>query len=326
MTKKYSMTDYIIVFTVIVCMMCFENMNPACGFSRMPDYDPNDFAVTIINYTEGTGVGSDWLSQQRFNNPQAALGAPTRQTTGDGWFVPVDTPVPVQPVYPAFRASEIVVIGNGGQLTVKFNHRVSNDINNPYGIDFIIFGNGLQIASNTQSWTPTTNPETFILTGGFNTEGGIVSVSQDGQHWYSFDDPNSPHANSFAATASYNWNRTNHCWSEPLDPTKPVNPALKASDFAGRSLADLIEAYDGSAGGTGFDLADVGLNWIKYVRITDNPNSNATTKIDAIADVSCCGDYKHPLPTGDLNSDCHVDLADFAIFSQHWLECTWDCQ
>jgi hypothetical protein len=35
-----------------------------------------------------------------------------------------------------------------------------------------------------------------------------------------------------------------------------------------------------------------------------------------------CGDYKHPYPSMDFNKDCRVNLADFALFAAHWMECT----
>ncbi|MCJ7692528.1 MAG: DUF6073 family protein [Sedimentisphaerales bacterium] len=35
-----------------------------------------------------------------------------------------------------------------------------------------------------------------------------------------------------------------------------------------------------------------------------------------------CGDPAHPYPVGDLNTDCEVNFLDFAMFCQHWLECT----
>ena len=124
-----------------------------------------------------------------------------------------------------------------------------------------------------------------------------------------------PYADDFAPTASYAWDEFNDVWAEELDPTRPVDPTLAPSDFAGKTVAQMIAAYDGSAGGTGFDIGALGLEWIQYVRIEDDPDSNVTTEIDAIADVSCCGDYKHPYPVGDLNKDCTVDTADFAIFS-----------
>ena len=70
---------------------------------------------------------------------------------------------------------------------------------------------------------------------------------------------------------------------------------------------------------------NTGSRWIQYVRIEDDPLSTATSEIDAVSDVSCCGDYKHPYPVGDLNLDCRVDMNDFVAFTSHWLDCTWDC-
>ena len=79
-------------------------------------YDPSDFAVQVIEYVEGTGIGSDALSGQPFSDPTTALGRPAVDTTGEGWNIPPDQPVPVVAVYPAFRSFEIVTIGNGGGL------------------------------------------------------------------------------------------------------------------------------------------------------------------------------------------------------------------
>ena len=285
------------------------------------DYDSNDFAIEVVEYIEGEGVGNDWLSGQPFNDPNTALGRPTLETTGDGWLIPVDANVPAVPVYQAFRAFELVTVGNGGRLTVKFNHPVANDKNNPYGIDFIIYGNAAQIIG-AGSWT-NGSPEDVTVGGSVFAEPGFVAVSQDGNDWYYFS--SGPYADTFAPTASYEWDDVNDVWDQELDPTRPMDPNLSASDMDGKTVAEVIEMYNGSAGGTGFDIGEVGLDWIMYVRIEDDLNSTATTEIDAIADVSCCGDYKHPYPVGDLNEDCRIDMADFAIFTSHWLECTWKC-
>jgi hypothetical protein len=299
---------------IVLLAICFSFTAVAGAL----DYDSNDFAVEVVDYNEGSGVGTDWLTGEPFNDPCSALGRPTLETTGDGWYIPVDENVPVVPVYPAFRAFEIVTIGNGGHLTVKFNHPVSNNKNNPYGIDFIVFGNARQ--SGGQDWT-NGNPEDVTVGGSVFAEPGIVAVSQDGNDWYYFS--SGPYADDFAATASYEWDNVGDEWAEELDPTRPVDPNLTAADLNGKTVAKAIEIYNGSAGGTGFDISVLGLDWIQYVQIEDDPDSSATTEIDAIADVSCCGDYKHPYPVGDLNKDCRVDMADFAIFSSHWLECTW---
>jgi hypothetical protein len=299
------------------------------------DYDPNDFATEVVQYVEGNDVGTDWLSGQPYNNPNCALGRATLETTGDGWFIPLDQNVPVVPVYPPFRAFEVVTIGNGGLLTVKFNHRIADDENDPYGIDFIVFGNAAQ--SSEQFWENGNPEEITVDSTIWGADPGIVSVSQDGQTWFVFS--SGPYADDFAPTASYEWDEAEDRWAEELDPTQPIDPNLRASDFAGKTLAEMIKAYNGSAGGTGFDLRwlsqedyaklavdpNTGRRWIQYVRIEDKPGSSATTEIDAIADASCCGDYKHPYPAGDLNKDCRVDFYDIAVIGLHWLDCTWEC-
>lgn len=274
------------------------------------DYDSNDFAIEVVDYIAGPGADI-------YDDPSSALGRPSLETGGKVY----PEMVPVVPVYQPWLANQLVRLGDGGQLTVKFSHPVENDENNPYGIDFIIFGNAFLVIGNNQNWD-FGNPEDRTVTSAVYAEPGIVSVSQDGNDWYYFS--SGPYADDFAPTAGYRWDNVNDAWAEQLDPTRPIDPNLTAAELNGETVAEVIEIYDGSAGGTGFDIAELGLDWIMYVRIEDDPGSSATTEIDAVADVSCCGDYKHPYPVGDLNKDCRVNMADFAIFTSHWLECTWE--
>jgi len=277
------------------------------------DFDANDFAIEVIDYNEGTGAGI-------FNEPNSALGRPSLET--GGWNYP-DMEL-VVPVYQPWLADQLVCIGNGGDLTVRFGHRVANDENNPYRIDFIIFGNAFLMVGGGKYWD-FGNPENTMVSGEVAGEPGIVSVSQDGVNWCSFDSVGGPRADTFAPTTGYEWDSVNDVWGQELDPTRPIDPNLRASDLAGWTVAEVIEAYDGSAGGTGFDIGVLGLDWIQYVRIEDDPNSGVTTEIDAIADVSCCGDYRHPYPVGDINRDCRVDMKDLSLLGKYWLDCTWDC-
>ncbi len=294
------------------------------------DYDPNDFAVEVIEYIEGSGVGYDWISLDYYNNPLTALGRVTLETTGD-MDIGEDVSMPVVPVYPAWRSFEVVTIGSGGELILRFNHSVGDDENNPYGIDFIVFGNARWQIADEGSWGPESNPETVTVGSGFYKERGIVSVSQDGINWYSFS--NGPYADDFAPTASYEWDDVNDVWGKELNLTKPVDPNLTPANFNGKSVAEIIEIYNGSAGGTGFDLKDLdpndyaalavdantGQRWIQYVKIEDDPSSFGLPEIDAVADVSCCGDYKTPFPVGDLNTDCRVGYEDMALLCYYWL-------
>ena len=56
-----------------------------------------------------------------------------------------------------------------------------------------------------------------------------------------------------------------------------------------------------------------------YVKIVDDPAAFGLPEIDAISDVGCCGDYKHPFPAGDFSKDCRVDYEDLALLQRYWL-------
>ncbi|MBN1341625.1 MAG: hypothetical protein JXQ73_03045 [Phycisphaerae bacterium] len=259
----------------------------------------SDFATQVLSYTQGTGVPMDPVSGLPFNDPNSALGAPTIDSTGDGFDIPSWEAVPLVPVYGALRTFEVVTVGNSGQLTLAFDHPVVDNPANPYGVDFIVFGNSFQTVQGGGKWW-NGDPTGTCLGSGFNAEPGRVSVAQDPNGpWYTFSP--GPYADTFAPTigrsyvedpndADPNVGVWNEWWGAPMDPTKPLDPNdpnYSAAGFSGMSVAQVAQAYAGSAGGTGFDLSAVGLSWIQYVRIEDvDPNIFATTEIDAVADVA----------------------------------------
>ena len=282
-----------------LCIPLMAVLTVTAGSVSAYTYDPSDFATEVVEYVEGTGVGSDWISGVKFNDPTSALGRPTVDTTGDGWFIPLTNPVPVVPVYPSFRSFELVTIGNGGWLTVKFDHKVLDDPDNPYGLDLIVFGNAFQIIGGGQGWT-NGDPNGVTVSGNGFAEPGIVSVSQDGETWYTFS--GGPFADDFAPTLGRVYDTTNpdksigewnEWWGHPTDPRVPLDPSLGFSSFDGWTVAQIAQEYGESAGGTGFDIGqfalpvdpETGWKWIQYVRVADNPGSGATTEIDAFADV-----------------------------------------
>ncbi|HSV26490.1 MAG TPA: hypothetical protein VLH60_01235 [Sedimentisphaerales bacterium] len=290
----------------------------------------------------------DLLFRHYYDKPEAAIGPPTRMTRYD-WF-DNEPNEPVNPVFPPWRANELVTIGRGTAerpfcLVVRFEQPVADDRNNLHGIDFIVFGNAH--ATSSSRWPRGGDPTTIHIAAGLHgvpgiaAEPGIVSVSQDGLTWHTYSLPVYPRADSFPPTAAYRWDYEHNRWdvNSPLNPTRPVDPNLKLADLMGLTVAEVIDRYDGSAGGAGFDISVFGLPWIKYVKICDDPSNFGTTEIDAVADVSACGDHRHPFPPGDLNYDCRVDFTDWAIFgaawvgntadviliTENWLACTWEC-
>jgi len=344
----------IVIIVIVLTTASVGTTNSFLAYKNY-SYDPDDFAAEVISYTPN-GMLIDWLSGQPFNNPQNALGRPTIDTTGDGWYIPETAVAPVNPVYPPFRSFELVYLGNGGSLVLKFNRPVRDEVNNPYGIDFIVFGNAMQVRGYGQGWT-NGDPAGVTVSGSGFEEPAVVSVSQDGIIWYSFthnpnfmsDNPNfiklptsdtdGPFADGFAPTLGRvydpdnpdttigSWNQW---WSHPTNPTLPVGPNLTFASFAGNTVAQICQTYGYSAGGTGFDINRLalpvdlmtGLKWFQYIRIDDIAGDGSTAEVDAVSAVTSCGDYKHPFPIGDWSKDCRVDLNDMAILSLYWQDTT----
>lgn len=253
------------------------------------------FATSVRAYNYGVGTAPfDWVdSVTPFDDALVALGRPTVDTTGE-WDEPG---IPVVPVQPAFRAFELVSIGDGGFIELAFDHPVVDHPDNPHGRDFIVFGNGFQNLKSGR-WT---NGSPHLSTAGTNGnyEAALVSVSQDGERWFSFT--NGPYADDFAPTlgrvydpsrVETNLGAWNLWWGGPTDPTLPLDPALSAFDWLDLTVAEISARYRGSAGGTAFDISGLdlasdpasGLKWIRYVRIERMGDLNP--EVDAVADVS----------------------------------------
>ena len=233
-----------------------------CALSLPSAALASSFASEVISYTPGSNV------QPGYTDPNVALGSPGRVTgTGpyDGDVTPFNAP---------YQASDVVSIGAGGSLTLRFDHPITASPLHPYGIDLLVFGNAfLGIDFNTG-----------LADGTIFDEPGHISVSQDGVHW---TDAPGVFADSLFPTLGFQ-NTPGPFASGgtiPTSYTKAVNPALTAASFAGMDIAQISALYAGSGGGAGIDLAALGLPWIEYVRVYQPAGDTFSTEVDAVAAV-----------------------------------------
>lgn len=225
----------------------------------------------------------------------------------------------INPAYPAWSGGRLLSLvgdddeGTPGFVTIKFDHDVLDDPNNPFGIDFLVFGNAFGVRDSDENIQLTTDPLTVSFTGKGSYENALVEVSQDGETWYPYE--KGPYADSFMPTLGYLYDPAapdtglfngNLYWGRAARATRPINPACSFSSFSGLNLAQVCQRYDGSAGGTGFDLAELplpengnGVKWIRYVRISCVEESNDegdfgynVPEVDAVADVAPVSDYE----------------------------------
>ena len=241
----------------------------------------NPFAATVIAAQGPFGASP-------YDDPASVLGMPSTNfyDPWGGWSGGT-TVRRVKLVEAAYNldASQtqklITTLGEGSSIVVRFDQPITNDPAHPYGLDLLVFGNTFFASSSTAN--DGTDMNTLPLAGGGFTEPMKVSVSpgftgKPGQNpadwqtweWYRYD--KGPYADTAFPTHAYRWDRSNAVWlNELMDFTKPVNPALgpMLEDGAslGLSAADAIDLYDGSGGGTGFDLAESGFDAVQYVRV-----------------------------------------------------------
>lgn len=290
---------------------------------RYSTSDGLEEAVTAPTYAEspyGYEVVESFTLEKSplYNQASNVLGHPTMgiftssSTYGDSGST-------INPAYPAWSGGRLLSLvgdddeGTPGFVTIKFDHDVLDDPNNPFGIDFLVFGNAFGVRDSDENIQLTTDPLTVSFTGKGSYENALVEVSQDGETWYSYE--KGPYADSFMPTLGYLYDPAapdtglfngNLYWGRAARATRPVNPACSFSSFSGLNLAQVCQRYDGSAGGTGFDLAELplpengnGVKWIRYVRISCVEESNDegdfgynVPEIDAVADVAPVSDYE----------------------------------
>jgi len=209
------------------------------GLLFVPVIASAQFATSVIAYDPGTGFAAG------FTNTSAAIGAPTSSAT---------------PFAPPFAKSQLISAGTNGALTVQLDPPVINNPSDPFGLDFIVFGNSFFVITNGNF---SGGGITSGAIGGNNTGSTRVEISADGINWFTLNPALAPTLDAYFPTDGAG------------DPHVPVDPSLTAASFGGSNLTGIRALYNGSAGGSGYDLSwaqdtngsPVNLPIVRYVRL-----------------------------------------------------------
>ncbi len=163
----------------------------------LPEWTPG--ADKVVSFTPGksAGFGQNYFPDNVFGMPDPSSGISAYNSST--------------------RPQEILSLGHGGEIVLEF---VDNYIVDETGADFTVFENAFYFLNTTMS---------FI-------EAAIVSVSADGENWYTFPWDTSTWKGLAGVTPT-------------LDNQHPTDPTV--------------------SGGDQFDLADVGLQYARFVKLTD---------------------------------------------------------
>jgi hypothetical protein len=190
------------------------------------------FAAEVVSYKPGTGFATDWSTGAGYTKKVAILGPPARETPGE-WGGPIT------PFSPPYLLDQILSIGEGGEVTLKFARPIRDEPQNPYGLDFIVFGGaGFTITNGDFSGGGITDGTLFGQVEGETR----VSVSTDGISWFVLDPKKAPSFDDYYPTDGAG------------DFGLPVPQALTKDEFIDGGLVQFTELYAGSGGGTGYDI------------------------------------------------------------------------
>jgi hypothetical protein len=226
------------------------------------------FAAEIVSYNPGT------TPVNGFTTALAALGEPER-FTGEGVF-----PGIVSPFNPPYLPSDIVSIGEGGQITLRLsNYAIPQSGGLP---EIGIFENVGLVATdfpNVRAGSPAT---------AFGIDSANVEVSDNGTHWVSLgsvtvDVPSNGYtdlSDPFSATPG----------SALSDFQQPFVGNLNSFDglaYSDSANFDMLDLLAGSGGGKWIDISSAGFSQVGYIRFSvpddGNPNVGQNFELDAVS-------------------------------------------
>ena len=219
-------------------------------------------ASEVVSYTPGD-------AREDFRNAPAALGLPAGDTTFGA----------LTPFNPPFSPDHIVIVGAGGELTLRLSSPVIPVAGTAPELGVFV-NNGLVDVSPGGTGTAGTPAATFSP-----PPSARVSVSDDGVRFVplaggsliTFDNP----TNFYTDTAIDNYSAP--LGEQPADFSRPFIGTL--SSFDGLTYPQMLQLLDGSGGGTWLDVSGTGLSGVQFVRFEVPTGANTRLVLDAVTAV-----------------------------------------
>lgn len=188
---------------------------------------------------------------------------------------------------PTASPAHLLSLGNGGTITLEFS---SNIIVDGPGPDFTIFENPVAYQNYPE--------KSFV-------EAATVSVSEDGTSWttfpFNFIPPENPSSDGIPFEL-YDMDRyigfagIRPVFSSPTNGISPFDPAV--------------------SGGDSFDLADIGVSRVHFIRIRDTGTTGPTQTVDPDGEiVTDPGNYLYGTETAGFDLDAVAAIHTTSSFS-----------
>jgi len=224
------------------------------------------FAVDVLSYSAGTAPAPG------FTTPAAALGSPER-FSGEGVF-----PSVVSPFSPPFLSSEVVSIGETGQLTLRLSHYALPQAG---ALEIGVFTNAGLVETdfpNGQAGSPV---------GVFGVDSAVVELSENGIDWVSlgsitFDLP----TNGYTDLSDPFSNAPGSALSDFQQPFTQSLSSFDGLKYADAVNPDMLDLLAGSGGGKWLDISASGLAKVGFIRFSvadDLTTTNFKFELDAVS-------------------------------------------
>lgn len=228
------------------------------------------FASAVLSYTPGTLPAGE----TSYTNAGASLGRPSPIVDPNGF------PNVLSPFSPHFKSTDLTGVGVGGQITLRLANYVT--IDRTAGVAEIGVWENVGVVDPAFNGTAD-SPASF-----FGPDTAVVEVSPDNVSWYSLNNGNPI---LFTMPGTYYLNAGPYDAAAPASPVeadfgKPFNGTT--TGFDGKTNAQILSYFNGSAGGTWLDVNGAGsavpanVTQIGYVRFS-NPANTDGFELDGVA-------------------------------------------